>query len=492
LNRLACIVFVVLIAFQARAEFKLTDKCRQAYGASFSGQFQKAKSLLETELQESPDNSTAYFLQGLNAYINTVFAENDSLDLVFLRAHDKLISAIKKSDEHEFRKYALAELHLQKGVVALRQSKYFSGLLDLRRSYSLLEDNLEDYPNFALTKKNYYILQALLSNVPDSYRGLVEFLGYKTDQYKALSELDSLQVSLEKDEEYGLFRKEVNLYRAVLMHGLTERYDEALQIIRDNTIDFKTNPISCFIRGKMCLDSKKTSEAIEVLEHFAGKDCPFPYINYDLGHAYLYSLNPKCKMYFAYYITQSTGTGLMNDTYLRLAWWGYMNNDQAFTDQWLGYMVSPNPSAREKDEIALKEAAVLKKTHPLLIKARLTFDGGYYEYSIDQIVDKESEIATDDFNKVRYYYQLGRLYQDMNQFEEAVKWFQKVAATPFNNKEYFVPVSIFNMGLIYENRLHNHEKALLYYSKCMDYRNYPYASTYRYKSELAVQRLESE
>lgn len=376
--------------------------------------------------------------------------------------------------------------------MALRQSKYFYGLLDLRRSYALLEDNLEEYPEFSLTKKNYYILQALLSNVPDTYRGLVEFLGYKTDQYKALKELDALQQALELDQDYGIFRKEVNLYRAVLMHGLTERYDEALQIIRDNTTDYKSNPISCFIRGKMCLDSKKTSEAIEVLEHFAGADCPFPYINYDLGNAYLYSLNAKCKVYFAYYILQSPGEGLMNDTYLRMAWWGYMNEDPEFTDEWLGYMVSPNPSAREKDEIALKEAAILKKTHPLLIKARLTFDGGYYEYSLEQIQDKETEVATDAFNTVRYHYQMARLYQDMNAFDDAVQWFQKVEETPFNNKEYFVPVSLYNMGLIYENRLKDPEKALYYYSKCMDYRNYPYASTYRYKSELAIQRLESE
>jgi len=445
---------------------------------------------LTVEIRRQPENYTAYFLKGLNHYIQTVFEENDSLDEVFLKRHNDFIDQIKDGEEHEFRKYALAELYLQKGVIALRQSKYISGLLDLRRSYALLEDNLEEYPQFELTKKNYYILQALLSNVPESYRGLIEFLGYKTDQYKALAELNTLQQALADEPEYGIFRKEVNLYRAVLMHGLTERYDEALQIIRDNTTDYKTNPVSCFIRGKMCLDSKKTHEAIDVLRHFAGADCPFPYINYDLGNAYLYALDKRCLVHFAHYIRQNSGSGLMNDTYLRIAWWGYINDDNELTDRWLGFMVDPNPSSREKDEIALKEAKLLKKTHPLLVKARLAFDGGFYEYCLDLLEEQKEEVAYDDFNKVRYLYQIARLHQDMNQYDEAISAFEEVVAMPFNNKEYFIPVSYFNMGLIYENRLLDSKKALNKYSMCMEYRNYPYSSTYRYKSELAIKRLQ--
>ena len=109
---------------------------------------------MTVEIRRQPENYTAYFLKGLNHYIQTVFEENDSLDEVFLKRHNDFIDQIKDGEEHEFRKYALAELYLQKGVIALRQSKYISGLLDLRRSYALLEDNLEEYPQFELTKKN--------------------------------------------------------------------------------------------------------------------------------------------------------------------------------------------------------------------------------------------------------------------------------------------------------------------------------------------------
>lgn len=476
--------------FKALA-FEFSSSQKQAYLHTFKGEFNKSRKLLNFEIKKNAANSAAFYFLGYNSFLESVFAENPTKDEALIDTLDNLLNNIEKQKENELKKYALGELHMHLGMIKLRQGSYVSGLFELRKAYALLEKNKENYPDFLLTDKTYYILQALLSNVPEQYKDLIEFFGYGTDQYLAIAKLDTLQESLKSNIEFGFFRKEVELFRAVLMHTLTDKYAEAYDIIKENTPDYKTNPVSCFIRGKIALDSKKTGEAIEILKCFSGPDCPFPYINYDLANAYLRKLDKKCLLYFGYFIKQNPGEGLLNDSYLKLAWWGHIKGDDNFTKKWLAFINESTESHREKDKVAVKEAKALDKTHPILLEARITFDGGYYEYAIDILEENKQVITEDAFNTIRYHYQLGRLHQDLNQYNVAITQFKIVAELDFNKDEYFIPVACFNTALIYENKLFDKSLAKAYYSKCLEYKGYPFASTYRYKSDLAIERLES-
>lgn len=491
LTRLPLVFIGILACFQANA-FELSPNCKKAYALTFHGDFEESRKLLSKEQEANPDNWAHIYFSGLNDFVESLFTESSENDERLIDAHKDRISTIKKSPEHPFRRFALAELHLQSGMASLRLGHYISGLFDFRKSYLLLEKNLQKYPEFHLSKKTYYVLQALLSNVPDTYKDLIQLLGYETDQYLALEELDLLQQEIAPDPDFGIFRKEVNIYRAILMHRLTERYDEAYGIIEENTSDFRTNPVSCFIRGKVALDSKKTGRAIKILRHFAGPQCPFPYINYDIGTAYLYSLNDSCSQYFAYFIKQSEGMGLKNDTYLKLAWWGYLSDNEKMWKQWLGFIQDPSTSNREKDRVAIEEGKRLPTTNKHLLTARITFDGGYYEYARDVLLKNHVLINTTEANRLRFHYQLARIYQDQKLFDEAITEFEKVVKLPFAKEEYFIPVSYFNLGLIYENHLLDKEKAREHYKACLDYRQYPFASTYRYKCDLALKRLKGQ
>ncbi len=468
--------------------FSFSPNVVDAYNYSFKGKFNRSYKILHN--QENAANGAAFFFLGYNQFLKTVFSEDTELDKRLIDSHVVLIEKIEKLNEQAFKKYALAELYMQQSMIELRMGNYISGMLGLRKAYVLVEKNLAKYPDFQLSKKTLYVLQALLSNVPEQYKSWVELLGYKTDQYIALNELDQLQKSLLNDKEYGFFRKEIEIYRGVLMHKLTDQYQEAFDIIKAQTSDFASNPVSCFIRGKMALDSKKTGEAIEILKHFAGPNCPFAYINYDIANAYLYSLNKNCLSYFAYFIKQNKGDGLLNDSYLRIARWGHLKKDFALRDKWLAFIDPNTTSNRERDKRAISEAKHLLKTNPSLLESWLAFDGGYYEYSLDILVKNQASINTDSYNSIRFNYLKARLYQDMEMFEKAIESFKSVVEYDFDEEEYFIPLSCFNTALIYENKLKQNHKALEFYKECLKYKNYPYASTYRYKCDLAIERLE--
>ncbi|MFY0672524.1 MAG: hypothetical protein JXQ87_03940 [Bacteroidia bacterium] len=490
MHRIAITVVALCIFYNCNASFVFSPELQKAYKHTFSGEFNKSYTILNKK--ENAANGAAFYFLGYNNFLKTVFAEDPIFDENLADSHSVLIDAVEKLDAHPFKRYALAELYMQQSMIELRIGNYISALFGLRKSYVLLEKNIEKHPDFLLSKKTYYILQALLSNVPEKYKDLVELLGYKTDQYVALRELNELQINLKQHKQYGFFRPEVEIYRGVLMHKLTDLYQEAFEIIKAQTNDYKVNPVSCFIRGKIALDSKKTGEAIDILKHFAGSKCPFPYINYDIANAYLYSLDKKCLSHFGYFIQQNKGNGLLNDSYLRIARWAHLKGDEKMRAKWLKFIDPDTDSNRERDKCAITEAINLLKVSPKLLEAWLAFDGGYYEYSLRTLIENESSISTDDYNSLRFNYLQARLFQDMNSFKEAIKSFKSVIARAFDNDEYFIPVSCFNIAIIYENKLNSKKEALIYYKKCLNYKNYPYASSYKYKCELAIERLESD
>ncbi|MBI3141855.1 MAG: hypothetical protein HYZ16_03395 [Bacteroidetes bacterium] len=470
--------------------YVFSPECQHAYALTFRGSFEEARRSLSVEKEKSPDNAAIDYLLVLNAFMATITVEDPVGDQSFLDDQIPHLQALEQSTKHPFKLYALGEAYLQRGMVALRLGNYVNGLLDLKKSYGLLERNLKEYPSFPLTKKPLYTLQGILSNVPDTYKPIFEFFGYQTDQYVALAELDKLQQALRTDPYYGFFRREVELVRGIMTQALTDRHDDAYAIIKAITTDYGSNPLACYVRGKMALDTKRTDEAIEILLHYAGEKAPFQFMNYDLGNAYLYSHNKLCLKYFAVFISHSPGPGLKNDTYLRLAWWGHLNGDTAMRSLWLGFIQDPCPSAREKDKVAIEEGKTLEMTHPDLLAGRLWFDGGYYSTALRAMEGQEAAFATSPFNHIRHLYLKARILEEMGKYHEAMMAYDQVTALPFHYEEYFVPVAYFRKGCICETALQEPKKALAHYRTCLTFKNYPYAATYKYKCQLGLNRLE--
>ena len=54
------------------------------------------------------------------------------------------------------------------------------------------------------------------------------------------------------------------------------------------------------------------------------------------------------------------------------------------------------------DKVALKEARLAYISHPILLKARLLYDGGYYQIALDKL-QKQT------FDNAEYYYRIARV-----------------------------------------------------------------------------------
>ncbi|MCB0739199.1 MAG: hypothetical protein KDC92_16940 [Bacteroidetes bacterium] len=470
-----------------KAHFNFNSESKQAYKQAFSANY--SGSIATSSKQIASGNLCGIYTNALARFLDVTFAGNESEDKKLVEFLSQQIDILDDAPNHEFAGFAKGELSLFEAISHLRLGESFSAALAMRRAYNYLEDNLENYPNFKLAQKSLCMVQALLSKIPSSYKGIVEFMGYETDISVALTNLNDLSQSLINNETYGGFKNEVEIYRGIIMLKLTQKFHEGFDIIKQATNDYKNNVISCYVRGKLALDSKRTNEAIEILSIYAGPNSPIGFINYEIANAYLYKLDKKASLYYSYFIRNSKGLILLKDTYLRLAWDAYLKGLDDNVKSWLKLIETQTTSNHERDETAVKEAKTFYKTDKTLLTVRLHFDGGFYEYALNILQKDQERLLKSNYTRIRYYYQSARLYQDMNMFNEAIINFKLTVNEPFIENEYLVPVSYFNMGIIYEEHLHKKPDAIQAYTRCLEFSNYPYESSYKYRSKMALKRL---
>ena len=134
-------------------DFEFSPDLQKAYKNTFRGKFNKSHKILNTT--ENAANGAAFYFLGYNNFLKTVFSEDPNLDKNLVDSHALLINEIEDLEAHPFKRYALAELYMQQSMIELRIGNYLSGLFGLRKSYLLLEKNLEKNPDFLLSKKTY-------------------------------------------------------------------------------------------------------------------------------------------------------------------------------------------------------------------------------------------------------------------------------------------------------------------------------------------------
>ena len=71
-----------------------------------------------------------------------------------------------------------------------------------------------------------------------------------------------------------------------------------------------------------------------------------------------------------------------------------------------------------------------------LLKARLYFDGGYSKLALEELQKiKSPTLLNDSKNNIEYYYRLGRCMEQMENYELAIKHYNKTIKS--GSKEYY-------------------------------------------------------
>ncbi len=470
--------------------FEFNPQARSAYEKVISLRFNEAQNELEQLKINEPENYIVFYIENYIDFFSIFISENkETFDRLESNKNYR-INKLKKADKSSpYYLYTQAEINLQWALARLKFEEYFSAFGEVRSAYKMLNKNVDKFPNFVANNKSLGILHALIGTVPDNYKWGVKLLsGMEGSIAEGQGEIEYI-LDYARDNDF-IFEAETQVMYAFLLLHLNNQSEEAWSVIRSGALDPASNPLACFVLANVALRTGRSDEAVTILEQRpkSPKFYPFHYLEYMLGLAKLYQLDHSADVHFKRYLNNFNGINYIKEAYQKLAWIAVLKEDEAKYRSNMTLCINRGNAIIGGDKNAQKEASQQLIPDGHLLRARLLFDGGYYERAYNYLMTK----SVSDFNQKRfqleYTYRLGRITHLLNREKEAIKFYQKTINNGRNESYYFSCNAALQMGKLYEKRK-EYDKAKQYFSDCQKINPDEYKSGLHQQAKAGLNRL---
>ena len=213
----------------------------------------------------------------------------------------------------------------------------------------------------------------------------------------------------------------------------------------------------------------------------------FIYLEYLIGIHKQNKLDSSCIDHFLKYIKKFKGKNYIKSAYLRISWQYLINNNINLHKKFKSDINSNGNQFVDADKEAQWTWKKNRNLNLPLLKARLYFDGGYFNKTINILEDVDTNIFVYD-DITEYLYRTARTNEKMNKIDLAKKYYSKLIKKSFKGSSYFYAKSNFQLGLIYEKEK-DYTLAKNYFKKCLDAENHEYKQSIDQKAQAALNRI---
>lgn len=479
------------------AQYLFNDRCREAYQAVFTLHFQQATRLLEEERATNPANLLPHYLENYIDFLIVYLGEDQAELERLLPNKTRRIKALEKGDPSQpFYRYCLAEIYMQWAFVRLKFGDFTQAALDVRKAGTLLSENEAIFPGFLPDNTPLGIIHLLTGMIPDNLTWISKILGFKGSIGQGMAELRSVVSYTGPDPVINLLRPEAAFYLALIAGNLQKNHTEALTLIDQlaesaQNAQFNESPLIVFAKANIYMRNGMNDRALNVLSSRKTdrEAYPFYYLDYLEGLARLHRMDPDAGLFFQRYLARFRGRNCVGATLQKLAWIDFLNGDTA------GYLRRmdrlkkiPSPLIDE-DKQAIQEARSGMLPSRILLKARLLFDGGYYDRALDEMNGHpvRSYLKTSR-DLIEYTYRLGRIFQEKKEFDKAIGYYRQTIQRGKAEPYYFACASALQMGLMYE-ALRNNTLADSAFRLCLTIPTPEYKASLSQKARAGLNRL---
>ncbi|MEM6965299.1 MAG: hypothetical protein AAF573_11070 [Bacteroidota bacterium] len=486
-------VLLILLSYSLQVSanyFEFTPLATEAYEKAMSLRFEEARKDLEQLRSDEPQNTIVHFIENYIDFF-TIFINEDKSEFKRLeRNKNPRLKAIRKGDRNSpYYLYCQAEIKLQWALARLKFEQYFNAFNEVSSAYKLLKRNQKKFPDFIANKKSLGILHAMVGTVPDNYKWGVKLLGGMTGTIEQGRKEVEEVLTYAKTNDF-LFEEETLVMYAFLMLHLKNDLDEAWEIIQSDKLNPKSNPLVCFSFGNIAMRTGRIEEAINILENrpVGQQYFKFRFLDYMLGLSKLYRLDQDADVYLKKYVDNFNGQNYIKEAYQKLAWHYLVHGSEAKYKEYITYARSRGAKVIGGDKSAEKEAKSEKVPHTLLLKARLLFDGGYYERARDLLKGKSLADFYNQKNQLEFTYRLGRINHNLGYHYEAIANYQTTIDRGRYATYYFACNAALQIGLIHE-MYEDKAKAKEFFKLCLDIDPEEYQRSLHQKAKAGLNRL---
>jgi len=291
------------------------------------------------------------------------------------------------------------------------------------------------------------------------------------------------------DSKYSFYKDEVVFYLCYMNIDVLHNKDCYTKLMTYLAGMDSKGLLRTYLQGYVAAKTGHNEEAISNLEAIprSAQYVPLPMVDYLLGYAKLCRMDNDANVFLLKYINEYKGINYIKDTYLKIAYYYFLRNDEDKYAYYLKLVRTKGYTTDEKDKQALKEANDTRPDYDLL-KARLYFDGGYYDKAFAQLKGKQESDLKLLRDKIELDYRLGRIYEKTSRFNDAVTYYQKAINIGKTSTYYYAANAALSIGSIYEY-IKDYNLAANYYKQALAMKDHEYQSSIDTQAKEGLERI---
>lgn len=471
--------------------FQYDNKICEAYDKIQHLQLNEAKTILQNLRQNQPNNLAIVHLEDYQDFFRLYLSENENELSTYKKRLDERLSNLQKGGpDSPYFLYVQADMLLHWALLKIKFGDYLATFNAAGRAYRLLKRNQEKFPSFMPNYKNLGLLHALAGTIPDQYRWGAKLLGGLSGTIEqGKNELEKVLTYAEKNENF-LFAEESAVMYAMLLLYLANEPDAAWQACEKYRFKPVSNPVHCFTKATIALRSGRNDEAIQILSKrtINPGEATFPYLDFLLGLAKIRRLDFEANQAFQRFLQQFKGQNYIKEAYQKLAWIELLQGDKVTYQNYMKRCLEKGQSTYGADEHAQAEAETGQMPNTTLLKARLLFDGGYYQKAHDLLKEKDEKDFSPERLRLEYNYRLGRILHGLKRYPEALQQYQKTIQQGAQSSEYYACNAALQAGLLCEKRK-QYDSARHYFKRCLQLQPREYKNSLHQAAKAGLNRI---
>jgi tetratricopeptide (TPR) repeat protein len=468
--------------------YSLSQQARKAYNLITSMRFAEAESVLAQIKSAEPGNAVVWHLENYLDCISVYVNEDPD---AFLRLKQQkrrrmeLLAAVDVSNPYA--RFAQADMRMQWAMAHLKFGEYTFTFSEVSKAHKLLRINQAAFPEFLPQQKNIALLQAIAGVIPDQYKwGLKMMTGLEGTIAQGRRAFESI---LQKTSHTDfLFETETQVLYALLLLHLANDSEAAWKVADE--LHYEENPLHAFVSTHIAMRTGHNDKAIEILEKCprGGKFAPLYFLDFMHGHAKLRRLDSDAHKYFLAFLYHYKGRNFRKDALQKLAWHALLQSGERHYRTFMNRCINEGFHVSGSDKSAMREAESGEVPHHGLLRARLLFDGGYYQKALDILKVQQLDHLTPKRHRLEYWYRMGRIFHALERFEEALGYYSRTYQEGKAEGFFFACNARLQIGLIYEKQ-HKYALAKACFQECLGMSSDEYEAELHQKAKSGINRI---
>lgn len=440
---------------------------------------------LDAEKQTNPGNPFTFYFRHYTCFLQNLISGDISGYEQFKEESEMLTGAIRDSDPHrpEYL-YLLSSMHLQRAFLNIYCGDQWQGIRNLYTAYRMAGQNSKNYPGFYPNLKIEGITELLISSVPENYKWIFNWLGMKGDLLKAAGKLEQYYSTCSSEE-----RPEALIILSMAYGQFMLDKEKAYNLLKEGDNYLINRAITRPFIAYYASTTGHVSEAVTLLESNLqpGEIWNGPAVLL-LGITKLNSLEEDAGVYLEDFISRYKGANHIRTAYHKLSWYYFIQGDTTRYVQYKQMVLSGGDDFLASDRQATAEASDPAIPDLHLLKARLLFDAGMYERSLEILENvKVDDLDTEKY-RLEYTYRLARVCHKLAMTDRAKELYLQVISTDHDQQTYFAPYSALQLGTIAETE-GRYEEAKTFYKTCLEINKGQYRSGIEREAKIRLERL---